>query len=274
VPITLSGDAGNDTYQIGSYTGALQLDPGAGSNTVDFSLAPEGVTIDLDQTNVAQKVTKDTGLSVELLNPVENFVGSPQNDIVTVDALSVGWPGSSPVLGWASMKRAVANLPPHGGDAPAWLFKRMARLSGAVTMAIVDGYGAHEMLRRASIICFLGVRPVICLNRRANERVGIATSLPMSLTVIGQLAISVSDTLTKRRLEGGANSYRFGLGRVHDNSLPYGNIDAVQAGEVCWRVACRLALVGSCQRESKLPWTIGVRTFVPFSPVGPSLHTT
>jgi hypothetical protein len=48
------------------------------------------------------------------------------------------------------MKRAVANLPLHGGDAPAWLFKRMARLSGAITMAIVDEYGAHEMLRRLS----------------------------------------------------------------------------------------------------------------------------
>ena len=48
------------------------------------------------------------------------------------------------------MKRAVANLPLHGGDAPAWLFKRMARLGGAITMAIVDEYGAHEMLRRLS----------------------------------------------------------------------------------------------------------------------------
>jgi hypothetical protein len=26
------------------------------------------------------------------------------------------------------MKRAVANLPLHGGDAPAWLFNRKARL--------------------------------------------------------------------------------------------------------------------------------------------------
>ena len=48
------------------------------------------------------------------------------------------------------MKRAVANLPLHGGDAPAWLFKRMARLGGAITMAIVDEYGSGEMLRRLS----------------------------------------------------------------------------------------------------------------------------
>ena len=48
------------------------------------------------------------------------------------------------------MKRAVANLPLHGGNAPAWLFKRMAHLGGAITMAIVDEYGPCEMLRRLS----------------------------------------------------------------------------------------------------------------------------
>lgn len=48
------------------------------------------------------------------------------------------------------MKRAVANLPLHGGNAPAWLFKRMARLGGAITMAIVDQYGPSAMLRRLS----------------------------------------------------------------------------------------------------------------------------
>lgn len=48
------------------------------------------------------------------------------------------------------MRRAVANLPLHGGNAPAWLFKRMAHLGGAITMAIVDEYGPREMLLRLS----------------------------------------------------------------------------------------------------------------------------
>ena len=48
------------------------------------------------------------------------------------------------------MKRTVANLPLHGGKASPWLFKRMSRLAGAVTMAIVDEYGSEEMLRRLS----------------------------------------------------------------------------------------------------------------------------
>ena len=34
------------------------------------------------------------------------------------------------------MKRRIANLPLHGGKAPAWLFKRMARLAGAVTVSV------------------------------------------------------------------------------------------------------------------------------------------
>lgn len=48
------------------------------------------------------------------------------------------------------MKRRIAELPLHGGRAPAWLFKRMAKLAGAITMAIVDSHGASEMLRRLS----------------------------------------------------------------------------------------------------------------------------
>lgn len=46
------------------------------------------------------------------------------------------------------MKRRVAHLPLHGGKAPPWLFKRMARLAGAITMAVVDEFGPEEMIRR------------------------------------------------------------------------------------------------------------------------------
>src|SRR3954468_12043534 len=48
------------------------------------------------------------------------------------------------------MKRQLAHLPLHTGQAPRWLFDRMWRLAGAVTMAVVDEYGAAEMLRRLS----------------------------------------------------------------------------------------------------------------------------
>ena len=48
------------------------------------------------------------------------------------------------------MKRRLAQLPLHTGKAPAWLFRRMTKLAGAVTMAIVDEYGPAEMLRRLS----------------------------------------------------------------------------------------------------------------------------
>ena len=48
------------------------------------------------------------------------------------------------------MKRRLAQLPLHTGKAPPWLFKRMAKLAGAVTMAIVEEFGPAEMLRRLS----------------------------------------------------------------------------------------------------------------------------
>lgn len=44
----------------------------------------------------------------------------------------------------------MAQLPLHGGKAPAWLFQRMVKLAGAITMAIVDEFGPDEMLARLS----------------------------------------------------------------------------------------------------------------------------
>src|SRR5438445_5238904 len=48
------------------------------------------------------------------------------------------------------MKRRLAQLPLHTGSAPPWLFDRMWRLAGAITMAVVDEYGPADMLRRLS----------------------------------------------------------------------------------------------------------------------------
>jgi hypothetical protein len=46
------------------------------------------------------------------------------------------------------MQRRLAQLPLHSGKAPPYLFKRMVQLSGAMTMALIQEYGAEEMLRR------------------------------------------------------------------------------------------------------------------------------
>ena len=48
------------------------------------------------------------------------------------------------------MRKRMAQLPLHGGKAPAWLFQRMTKLAGAITMAIVDEFGPEEMLARLS----------------------------------------------------------------------------------------------------------------------------
>ncbi|MCA9063154.1 MAG: DUF763 domain-containing protein [Planctomycetaceae bacterium] len=48
------------------------------------------------------------------------------------------------------VRRRTATMPLHGGKAPAWLFRRMTKLAGAMTMAIVDEFGPAEMLRRLS----------------------------------------------------------------------------------------------------------------------------
>src|SRR5215210_150267 len=47
-------------------------------------------------------------------------------------------------------RTGTAQLPLHGGKAPAWLFSRMIRLSREITTHIVAEFGPDEMLRRLS----------------------------------------------------------------------------------------------------------------------------
>jgi hypothetical protein len=47
-------------------------------------------------------------------------------------------------------RTGTAQLPLHGGKAPAWLFSRMVKLSREITIHIVEEYGPEEMLRRLS----------------------------------------------------------------------------------------------------------------------------
>jgi len=48
------------------------------------------------------------------------------------------------------MRTGVANLPLHDGRVPPWLFQRMARLAGEIATAVVELFGAGELLRRLS----------------------------------------------------------------------------------------------------------------------------
>jgi hypothetical protein len=47
-------------------------------------------------------------------------------------------------------RTGTAQLPLHGGRAPAWLFSRMVRLAREISIHIVSEYGPDEMLRRLS----------------------------------------------------------------------------------------------------------------------------
>ncbi|MDE1857093.1 MAG: DUF763 domain-containing protein [Candidatus Micrarchaeota archaeon] len=46
--------------------------------------------------------------------------------------------------------RQITELPLHGGRAPKWLFHRMVRLSRAISLVIIDDFGADELARRLS----------------------------------------------------------------------------------------------------------------------------
>ena len=47
-------------------------------------------------------------------------------------------------------RTGTAQLPLHGGRAPAWLFSRMVKLAREISIHVVSEYGSEEMLRRLS----------------------------------------------------------------------------------------------------------------------------
>jgi hypothetical protein len=47
-------------------------------------------------------------------------------------------------------RTGIADSPLHGGKAPRWLFQRMKRLAQQLIIAIVQEFGAHELLHRLS----------------------------------------------------------------------------------------------------------------------------
>jgi uncharacterized protein len=52
------------------------------------------------------------------------------------------------------MRTGFAQLPLHGGKAPAWLFSRMVRLSRELVAHVVEEHGPDEVLRRLSDPCW------------------------------------------------------------------------------------------------------------------------
>ena len=59
-----------------------------------------------------------------------------------------------------SARTGIANLPLHGGKAPAWLFRRMVKLSREITIAIVVRRdGLEKAVRAVHAECGLGRAP-------------------------------------------------------------------------------------------------------------------
>ena len=48
------------------------------------------------------------------------------------------------------MRTGIANLPLHGGKAPAWLFQRMRKLAREIATFIVEEHGPDDLLRKIS----------------------------------------------------------------------------------------------------------------------------
>jgi hypothetical protein len=93
-----------------------------------------------------------------------------------------------------SIRTGSADLPLHGGQVPAWLAARMARLGRVITEALVLEYGRHELLRRlANPFWFQALGCVMGMDWHSS---GITTSVVGALKrglapVAGELGIHV-----------------------------------------------------------------------------------
>lgn len=47
-------------------------------------------------------------------------------------------------------RKGITNLPLHSDHTPPWLWKRMVKLSAAITEVILEEYGHDEFLKRIS----------------------------------------------------------------------------------------------------------------------------
>jgi hypothetical protein len=77
----VTGGAGDDTYVL-APGGDDTINDAAGTDTIDFSTSGLAVTIDLN--SVADQDVYANGDMLDLNDLIENFIGSPQNDAVTV----------------------------------------------------------------------------------------------------------------------------------------------------------------------------------------------
>lgn len=92
-------------------------------------------------------------------------------------------------------RTGTANLPLHTGKAPPWLFKRMVKLAGAISEAVVQEYGRDEFLRRlADPYWFQGFGCVIGFDWHSS---GLTT------TACGALKTALDNTDTGVKAAGG-----------------------------------------------------------------------
>jgi len=84
----LTGGDGDDSFEIGEFSGHVDMTGGLGSDTVDFLGGTMGVVIDLDLVDETQHLNA-AGQTLILRDAIENFVGTTSVDRIYVDALAV-----------------------------------------------------------------------------------------------------------------------------------------------------------------------------------------
>jgi Ca2+-binding RTX toxin-like protein len=143
----LTGSPFNDTLQ--GNTGDNVLDGGAGNNTVSYSSAPSGVTVDLSNTGPQNTI----GDGVDTLLNFQNFVGSSHNDIITGttgDNVIDGGAGTD-TLSYANALSGVTvslalTTPQNTGGAGTDTIKNVENLTGSSFDDVLTGNSGNNVL--------------------------------------------------------------------------------------------------------------------------------
>jgi Ca2+-binding RTX toxin-like protein len=77
--LVLEGGAGDDTYQVFALPVSTMISDSKGTDTLDFSAATAGVTIDLGKSS-GQPIFGNGGSSLVIKGPIENAIGSESAD--------------------------------------------------------------------------------------------------------------------------------------------------------------------------------------------------
>jgi hypothetical protein len=153
--IQLAAGAGDDTYSVGSRNARLSVTDIAGADTLDFSAATGGITVDLQRSHGMRQTLGGGGNTLQLHGTIENAIGTSANDRIlgnAADNFLSGGGGNDSLSGRGGndvLDGGIGNDTLNGGTGDDLLFGRSGndRLQGGTGRDLLIGGTGRDTLR-------------------------------------------------------------------------------------------------------------------------------